>query len=171
MRTPRTSVRIFGGLMAVGLMCVFGVESQTSSATLAFVATTTDVTLTTLPCSAVPDEFPAGGRPYGIAAGPDGNLWFTQLSNKIGQITPLGIVTEFPLPGANSSTAGITAGPDGNLWFTENNSDRTGRIGRITPAGVITEFTVLDGSTGGIGLTDIAAGPDGNLWFTGQNIN
>jgi uncharacterized repeat protein (TIGR01451 family) len=176
MRTPRNRTRIFVGLIALGLMCLLGVVSQTSSATLSFVATTTDDPPTTLPCGSVPDEFPdpTGGGPYGIATGADGNLWFTQnSSNQIGRITPLGIVTEFSLPGATSSTRGITAGPDGNLWFTENNSDRTGRIGRITPAGVITEFTVREGFPNfiGLGMEDIAAGPDGNLWFTGHNTN
>ena len=172
MRTSRTRARIFVGLLVLGSW-LSGVTSQTSSATSGFVVTTTDDTQTTLPCSPAPDEFTAGGRPWGIATGADGNLWFTQLTNKIGQITPLGVLTEFWLPGANSTTAGITAGPDGNLWFTENNSDRTGRIGRITPAGLITEFTVREGfPTGlGIGLADIAAGPDGNLWFTGQTLN
>ncbi len=176
MRTSRNRTQIFVGLIMLGLMCLLGEESQTSSATFNFVATTTDPTPTPLPCGSTPDEFsdPTGGQPWGIATGADGNLWFTQnLSNKIGRITPLGVVTEFSLPGANSSTGGITAGPDGNLWFTENNSDRTARIGRITPAGVITEFTVREGfpNSIGIGLVDIAAGPDSNLWFTGQNVN
>ena len=41
--------------------------------------------------------------PAGITAGPDGNLWFTELSgDRIGRITPAGVVTEF--------TAGITPG-------------------------------------------------------------
>ena len=175
MRTPKNRTRIFVGLIVVGLMCLLGVISQTSSATFNFVATRTDAPPTTLPCGSVPDEFPdpTGGGPFGIAAGADGNLWFTQMSNKIGQITPLGIVTEFTLPGADSPTRGITAGPDGNLWFTETDSDRTGRIGRITPTGEITEFTVRLGGIDflGIGLEDIAAGPDGNLWFTGMNVN
>src|SRR5687767_12662280 len=122
-------------------MCLLGMEGQTASAP----ATINLVTQATLPCSTVPHEFAASGRPWNIATGPDGNLWFSQLNNKIGQITLLGTVTEFSLPGTSSSTGGITAGPDGNLWFTENNSDRTGRIGRITPEGVITEFTVRAG--------------------------
>ena len=34
--------------------------------------------------------------PNGIAAGSDGNLWFTEYtSNKIGRITPAGVITEF----------------------------------------------------------------------------
>ena len=73
-------------------------------------------------------------QPLFVAVGPDGNLWFTEFSgNRIGRITPQGVVTEFSAgigPGAGPNA--ITAGPDGNLWFTENLVDR---IGRITPAG------------------------------------
>lgn len=33
-----------------------------------------------------------------ITAGPDGNLWFTEMvANKIGRITTAGVVTEFPV--------------------------------------------------------------------------
>ena len=80
-------------------------------------------------------EFSAGitqNDLYGIALGPDGNLWFTEES-KIGRITPDGRrdrVLRGISPG--SEPRGITAGPDGNLWFTERGGDR---IGRITPAG------------------------------------
>ena len=37
----------------------------------------------------------AGANPYGIAAGPDGNLWFTEndVLTKVGRITPSGTVT------------------------------------------------------------------------------
>src|SRR5262245_64901599 len=74
-------------------------------------------------------------RPEGITRGPDGNLWFAEtLADRIGRITPAGVVTQFSLPFL-SAPAEITAGPDGNLWFTEAGSSR---IGRITPAGVIT---------------------------------
>ena len=74
----------------------------------------------------------AGARPLGIAAGPDGNLWFTEVfGDRIGRITPTGVITEF---GAgitpNSRPRYIAAGPDGNLWFTEFAGNR---IGRITP--------------------------------------
>ncbi len=41
----------------------------------------------------------------------------------------VGVVTELPIPTANSSPFGITTGPDGNLWFTESSA---GQIGRIT---------------------------------------
>jgi streptogramin lyase len=105
----------------------------------------------------------ANSEPFGITAGPDGNLWFTEaLGNRIGRITPAGVVTEFPaLPTPNSEPAEITAGPDGNLWFTEALGNR---IGRITPAGVVTEFPPLP--TANSGPLGITVGPDSNLWFT-----
>src|ERR1700730_2867726 len=56
----------------------------------------------------------AGSSPVGIAAGPDGNLWFTEFSgNKIGRITTAGVVTEFSIPTSASGPRGIAAGPDG----------------------------------------------------------
>ena len=76
----------------------------------------------------------SGDSPYGIAAGPDGNLWFTENgSSEIGRMTTSGVLTEFTLPSGSQPT-GITRGPDGNMWFTLNANP--GSIGRITPAGV-----------------------------------
>ena len=101
-------------------------------------------------------------EPYGITAGPDGNLWFTNGGfpeiGSIGRITPTGVVSNFT-DASISGPDGITAGPDGNLWFTNSGNDS---IGRITPTGVVSNFTGdgIDGPTG------ITAGPDGNLWFT-----
>ena len=103
----------------------------------------------------------ANAGPSAIAAGHDGNLWFTEsTANQIGRITPKGKVTEFPLPTPNSGPAVITAGPDGNLWFTESSANR---IGRITPAGTVTEFPIPTPNSVPAGIT---AGPDGNVWFT-----
>jgi parallel beta-helix repeat protein len=111
-------------------------------------------------------EFPiptVGSEPIGIAAGPDGNLWFTEfVGNNIGQISPAGVITESPVPTAGSEPVGIVAGPDGALWFTEG-SGSGNKIGRITTAGAITEFVI---PTAGSYPTSIAAGPDGALWFT-----
>src|SRR5262245_60259804 len=51
-------------------------------------------------------------RPEGITRGPDGNLWFAEtLADRIGRITPSGVVTQFSLPFL-SEPAEITAGPD-----------------------------------------------------------
>ena len=76
--------------------------------------------------------------PAGITLGPDGNMWFVEIfTDKIGRMTPSGVITEFALPTPVSAPNDIAAGSDGNLWFTE---DVGNKIGRITPAGVITEF-------------------------------
>jgi virginiamycin B lyase len=102
----------------------------------------------------------AASGPSEIVMGADGNLWFTErLGNRIGRITPQGVITEFPVPTPVSEPFGIAAGPDGNVWFTETTGSQ---IGRITPAGVITEFPLPAGSV----PYDIIAGPGGDLWFT-----
>jgi hypothetical protein len=116
-------------------------------------------------------EYPiptSGSFPFDITAGPDGNLWFTEVNpaaGKIGRITPAGTITEYPLPVGDSGPLGITAGPDGNLWFTEPLGNK---IGRITPTGAFTYYLIPTSDSGPYG---IAAGSDGNLWFTEQGGN
>src|SRR5262245_32840377 len=117
-------------------------------------------------------EFSAGissfYHPFGITAGPDGNLWFTEEQSnpraigRVGRITTSGVITEFST-GQNNEPNLITAGPDGNLWFGEfgNDPQAPGSIGRITPSGVVTQFGGIQDQVFGI-----TAGPDGNLWFT-----
>jgi streptogramin lyase len=102
---------------------------------------------------------------WDIAAGKDGNLWFTEaLSNAFTRITPSAVLTDFPGALVAGAPRGIAVGPDGNMWVAESGGD--GAIARVTPAGVATEFDV--------GLTpgdpwDITAGSDGNLWFVNRN--
>jgi streptogramin lyase len=101
--------------------------------------------------------------PVGITTGPDGNVWFTEsgsAANKIGRITPAGVITEFSVPTPSSSPFSITAGPDSNLWFTEASGEQ---IGQITLSGSITEFAIPTTSSQ---PNSIVAGPDGDLWFT-----
>ena len=111
----------------------------------------------------------AGSYPGWIAAGPDGNLWFTDFfnwrTNAIGRITPSGQITEFA-GGLNPSAdpVGIVAGPDGDTWFADDGPSPA--IGRITPSGQITEFSA--GLNPGSAPQQIALGADGNLWFTDQ---
>ena len=95
----------------------------------------------------------------GLVAGPDGNLWFTEIGH-IGRLTPAGAVTEFALASSDSKPGVIVAGPDGNLWFTEPSAKA---LGRITSAGVVTQFPLPAGDTYPVGLT---SGPDGALWYT-----
>lgn len=113
--------------------------------------------------------------PSDITAGPDGNVWFTvqfagnaqtrdqvtRAKNKIGRITPVGTITQFPIPNGSggvwrTTPHAITAGPDGNLWFSIPGSRK---IGRITVDGAITKFTVAASTW------SIAVGPNHSLWF------
>ncbi len=127
---------------------------------------------TTNSCVLGANDFPATPD---ITNGPDSNIWFTEDAvDKIGRITPEGVISEYPIPTPDSEPSGITKGPDGNLWFTEQ---AAGKIGRISPTGVVTEFTIpspyasVNTSPFFPKPLAIAAGPDGNLWFTEQNFS
>jgi streptogramin lyase len=50
---------------------------------------------------------PSGAQPNAIAAGPDGNLWFTEPGafNGIGRCTPTGGISEYSIPTANTEVA------------------------------------------------------------------
>lgn len=108
----------------------------------------------------------AASGPYGIVAGPDGKLWFTEkTAGKIGKITTSFTFTEYTIPTAASAPADIAAGPDGNLWFVESGANK---IGKITTTGTITEYAIPTASSTPLG---IVAGADGRLWFTESGAN
>ena len=107
----------------------------------------------------------------GIAAGPDGNVWFAELGgNNVGRITPDGTIAEFPLPNPNSQPFAIAQGTDGVMWFTEQSGNRIGRIEAqvalppdTTPPS-ITISSPADGavfSVGQVVLADYACADDG----------
>lgn len=106
-------------------------------------------------------------RPYTITAGPDGCLYFTEShGDRIGRITPEGVITEFDVPTPDCGPYGIATGADGAIWFTERFADQ---IGRLDPAtGRIDEFPV---NTPFAQPWEITAGPDGNLWFTEEDVH
>ncbi len=102
----------------------------------------------------------AGVGLWGIAPGPDGNLWFTEETlGGVGRVTPAAVITEFLAGFPTGSPRGIVTGPDGNLWVAMAGGN--GAIAKVTKTGVVTEFpvpTVGDPN-------DIAVGPDNNLWY------
>lgn len=165
-------------------------ETRTPNATLGGITTGPDGNLWFAEPNAVGRMTPEGTFDYfdllpgshagvfELAVGPDGNVWFTmQTANKIGRITPEGVITEFPLPVQTTpgpvvnrppvetgiGPRGITAGPDDNMWFVLRTANK---VGRITPLGAITLFDILLPDSR---PEDIALGPDGNLWFTHTN--
>lgn len=120
------------------------------------------------------DTSPYSDPSYGMAYGPDGNLWFTHDTvgeDRVIRVTDPGPflsldVFPLPLPNADINPRGITAGPDGNLWVAGMDSDS---VFRVTTAGVITEYSA--GITPASGPFGITAGPDGNVWFTETDGN
>jgi streptogramin lyase len=111
-------------------------------------------------------DFPtptAAAGPSGIAAGPDGNVWFTEFNE--GQIGELNVathaITEYSLHNTGAFPLGITMGPDGNVWFTEFGANAIGVLNPATHA--ILSFPIPTAASGPV---DITPGPNGNLWFT-----
>jgi streptogramin lyase len=115
-------------------------------------------------------EFGAGLTPgvglYGIASGPDGNLWFTEATlGGLGRITPAAVITEFTAGFPTGEPRGIVTGPDGNLWVAM--AGGAGAIAKVTQSGEVTEYPVPTAGD----PTDIAVGGDNNLWYTDPAAN
>ena len=115
-------------------------------------------TITTFPSS---DPFSPESHPYAIAAGPDGQLWFTDpYEPKIGRMTTAGAITlQAPLP-TLTFAYGIAAGGDGAMWFVSQNPST---INRIDAAGNILTKNLASATAN---PTHIVGGPEGALWFT-----
>jgi virginiamycin B lyase len=120
------------------------------AAPLAAAATTVIITQYPIPTQ--------GANSEDATTGPDGAMWFSELSaGKIGRTTTAGVTTEYTIPTTGSQPHGITTGPDGALWFAESGSNK---IGRIDTGGTITEYTIPHGQP-----MDVVTGPDGALWY------
>ncbi|MFZ0685954.1 MAG: GH25 family lysozyme [Terriglobales bacterium] len=115
--------------------------------------------------------FPGPDYINGIAAGPDGALWFAVATGYIGRITMVGDVSTYPVPYAGSYPVSITAGSDGALWFTDLGTNSIGRI--ATGNAAVTEYPVptADAFRGCGDCAEITAGPDGALWFVEDYAN
>jgi virginiamycin B lyase len=100
--------------------------------------------------------------PRGIAAAPDGNVWFAELfGNKIGRISAKGEITEFPIPTADSGPYEPAFDKSGNVWFCESTADK---IGKLDPAtGKFEEFPL---PVAKCLPRDMITGSEGNLWFS-----
>ena len=105
---------------------------------------------------------------WGIAAGPDGNIWFTAADNPttndyVGKITPTGKITTYPI---TNQADGIALGPDGNWWIT---MPFVGKIESMNLQGkIVAEYTLpnaINGSQPEFQACLIHRGPDGNMWF------
>src|SRR5262249_39870179 len=111
-------------------------------------------------------------RPDFIAAGPNGNVWFTETNrNALARITSARQVTELPplaarVPPGNES---FVFGPDGNIWLGLQTD-----IAEITPQGTLLhDYPIPSASPPGIPDTGliITMGPDGNIWYAAPYTN
>jgi len=106
--------------------------------------------------------------PAAIAAGPDGNAWFSESApgggGAVARITPAGTITEFPVPRlpylgttVPADVGPIVAGPGDRLWFTTGLG-----LGSVTTAGEVSTFALPEPAS----PAGIAAAGDGTLWIT-----
>ena len=111
---------------------------------------------------------PDYAQPSSLAAGPDGDVWFTEdyyenseYHQLIGRTTIAGKIAEFPIASgtADRPIGQITPGPDGDMWFIEE-----GGIMRVSPTGTMSWVLPNLGEP-----TDIATGSDGSVWFTNHS--
>jgi streptogramin lyase len=105
---------------------------------------------------------------WAVAAGPDGNVWFTAadaptINDYVAKITPTGEITKYPI---SNQVDSIALGPDGNWWMT---MPFVGKIESMTMQGnIVAEYTLphaINGSQPEFQACQIIQGPDGNMWF------
>lgn len=106
-------------------------------------------------------EFDVPQTPFGMALGPDGNVWFVETyQGRVGRITPSGGVADYSLGAGVHRPTGIAAG-NGDIWVAEG---YTSTIDRITTSGtLVAQYPI---PTEALWIT---AGSDGAMWFGGTN--
>jgi streptogramin lyase len=124
----------------------------------------------------------SGGTIDVMAAGPDGNTWFTQFG-VIGSISPAGNVNGYTVP--SNDMFGLTAGTDGLMYF----GDDSGLIGSISTTGASQQYLQVNAPSAGCPVAAaylrksagsftrganayacsfinwMLTGPDGYVWF------
>ncbi len=100
---------------------------------------------------------------WGIAATPDGNVWFAN-SNFIGEMSPSGAVLNEFQTSAGFARYSLIVGPDGNLWFADFDEAKIGKVNlnaATGSVGMVTEYPLPPGSS----PLYLVNGPDGAIWF------
>jgi virginiamycin B lyase len=129
--TPRPALPTFAGGELWYTLTRY--DSTTSTTTGSIGRRATDGTITEFPLPT------AGESISSLAAGPDGNVWFTEAGTKaaVGRITPAGLITE--LTGTSQPPTSIALDSTGQLWVTESG----GHVATVSPAGAFAEITTV----------------------------
>ena len=102
-----------------------------------------------------------------LAAGADGNLWFTEREGKstvLGRMSPSGVVTDFPV--ANLVGATVANGLNGSLIVTGQNARGQNEVLSLTTTGASTRYKIPAAISKAFGTYLGAA--DGSLWFSNE---
>ncbi|GIK42183.1 MAG: hypothetical protein BroJett011_60160 [Chloroflexota bacterium] len=128
-----------------------------------------------------PDGFIQEAHPYGLAAGPNGNLWVTdagandllKVNPATGQVDVVAVFDGVPSPLPNEARGGameadpvptgVAFGSDGNAYVSLLPGfpflPGSAKVVRVTADGQVSDY-----ATGLTMLTDLRSGPDGNLY-------
>lgn len=102
--------------------------------------------------------FPTGGGPQGVAAGPNGQVAFSDPGTNpqtVGRISAAVTTTQTPM----ADPFGVAFGGDGAYWFAQFAGNN---LGRLTTDG---QYSTLP-LTANSGPRQISAGPNNTLWVT-----
>lgn len=124
----------------------------------------TSVTASAAQFKAFHDSLTAPGVARGLAVGPDGRVWVSEMqSGRVAALRPDGEVTEYDVaPGASLGTLAVGAG--GRLWAST--------VGTTDVSAITTTGTVDHLALAALPATDpaVLAGPDGTTWVTSESV-
>ncbi len=111
--------------------------------------------------------------PWGLTRGPDGNLWFAEVRNRVGRITPAGAISEFDVP-AGMTPFQVTGTPDGRILVTgtaasgpPQNQAYTALVATVTAGGKVASA----GAPGTAGIeTNVGVTSDGKVWLPAKGL-
>jgi streptogramin lyase len=124
--------------------------------------------------TAFPISYGTSGIATGLAAGPDGNLWYTWTAKGlIGRVTTAGKNTIVKTSATVGAPQGVVSGPNRSLWLacaettlvSKTTSVFPAAIESLTPQGSTRAFPVVSAGVGGTEISAITVRSDGNLWF------
>jgi virginiamycin B lyase len=103
-------------------------------------------------------EYGGWSGPYGMAVGPDGNIWLTDAgTDTVNSFNPSNGAGVFNLFISGSSLIDIVAGSDGAMWVTDANLEG---VDRVTTTNTLTQYQLPSGGS----PHGITSDSSGQLW-------